>query len=399
MINNKPNASEKQKYYIGLMSGTSADGIDLALVEFIPQSDNFHAVKPKMKASLFQAYPPEIVEKITSLYRPSENEIDRAFSLDIELARLFSKAIALLLKQEKLGCENIIAIGNHGQTIRHRPNFTQAFTLQIGCCQTLASLTNIKVIGQFRQKDMALGGQGAPLVPAFHQQLFCESNRDVIVVNIGGISNISFLPKDSQKQVIGFDTGPGNALLDDWYKVHHPSSLKKYDHAGEWAKSGEINQELLQQFLVDDYFRLRPPKSTGREYFNIIWLKKQLEKFSLVCNEKISNEDVQATLTALTAVSLSNAIQLLSKNAKVYLCGGGVHNFQLVSTLTQCINDNCSHENYQILSTDDKDVSGDLLEAIAFSWLAFAYEKKLISNLPAVTGASRECTLGIAYFP
>ncbi len=404
MINTNSSTSKAKtkniaKYYIGLMSGTSADGIDLALVEFVSDRNNVQAIKPKVAASLYQAYSAEVIEKITSLYNPSKNEIDRAFCLDVELAKLFSKAVKSLLKQEQLTSEDIIAIGNHGQTIRHRPNFKQGFTLQIGCCQTLATLTDIKVIGQFRRKDMALGGQGAPLVPAFHQHIFSESNSDVFVVNIGGIANISFLPKNINNQVIGFDTGPGNALLDDWYQTHHPSSLIKYDQAGKWAKSGQVNQDLLQQFLADDYFDLNPPKSTGREYFNLTWLEHQLADFRIKFSNKLSSEDIQATLVALTAISISENIKLLANKAKVYLCGGGTHNSQLIGMLNQKLNDSLKQSSYQLLSTNENEISGDLLEAVAFAWLAFAYENKISSNLPAVTGASKKCTLGTAFFP
>ncbi len=388
-----------KKYYIGLMSGTSADGIDLALVEFVAGSNNVQTVKPRVVASFYQAYTADVIKKITSLYNPSENEIDRAFSLDIELAKLFSEAIKSLLKQENLNSENIISIGNHGQTIRHRPNFEQGFTLQIGCCQTLATLTNIKVIGQFRRKDMALGGQGAPLVPAFHQQVFTEPTSNVFVVNLGGIANISFLPKESTKQVIGFDTGPSNALLDDWYQNHYPDSLKTYDQAGEWAKTGQINQNLLRQLLTDEYFILPPPKSTGREYFNLRWLDKQLNTFRINNIVNLPAQDIQATLVALTAKSISQDIKLLAKQAKVYLCGGGVHNKQLVYLLNQCLNSSSGQAAYQISPTDENGIAGDLLEAIAFAWLAFAYENQIASNLPAVTGAIKKCTLGTEYLP
>ena len=197
------------KYYIGLMSGTSADGIDLALVDFTDKGQ-----QPRLVASFYRGYSNIISEKITSLYQPGRNEVDRAFHLDVELAHLFAQAINALLSQEKLNPKDVIAIGNHGQTIRHRPSGHNPFTLQIGCSQTLATLTGIRVVGQFRRKDMALGGQGAPLVPIFHQQLFAQTADANFVVNIGGIANITFLPEQgSTKSVLGFDTGPGNALL------------------------------------------------------------------------------------------------------------------------------------------------------------------------------------------
>lgn len=398
MINTQSN--EKQ-YYIGLMSGTSADGIDLALVSF---DDN---EKLKHHASYYQAYSNEIATKITSLYcaennNPDNNEIDRAFSLDVELAQLFANAINAFLAQELLDSSNIIAIGCHGQTIRHRPLAAHPFTLQIGCCQTLATLTNIRVIGQFRRKDMALGGQGAPLVPAFHQTIFRENSfdngsmknaADVFVINIGGISNLTFLPSATNSKVIGYDTGPGNALMDEWFQLHNPNSKNKYDHNGDWAVEGTINNDLLKQLLSDDYFHLAPPKSTGREYFHLPWLKKQLNKVA-----PVTNQDVQATLTAFTSITIANAIKQHSPEnenttARVYLCGGGIHNKSLKNQLNQQL------KNYEILLTNHKDIDCDQLEAIAFAWLALAYDKKLLSSMPAVTGASKSCTLGNEYLP
>ncbi len=401
----KTQKNEQQKYYIGLMSGTSADGIDLALVSFEQNNANRTSkLKLNLKGSYYQAYSDDIIQKITSLYNPNTNEIDRAFSLDIELATLFSQAIHTLLTQENLCCDDIIAIGNHGQTIRHRANITHPFTLQIGCNQTLATLTNIRVIGQFRRKDMALGGQGAPLVPAFHQQIFTEASQDTFVVNIGGIANISYLPgtdllstKHHNKQVLGFDTGPGNALMDDWYQHHNSESLNKYDKGGIWASKGTVNQALLTRFLADSYFALPAPKSTGREYFNPQWVQQQLDLFYHENSTILTNQDIQATLTTFTAITISDAIKQLSSKAKVYLCGGGVHNHKLINELNQSLQKKAV--NYEILLTNQKDIDCDLLEAIAFAWFAFAYDKMLLSSIPDVTGASKSCTLGTAFYP
>jgi anhydro-N-acetylmuramic acid kinase len=378
--------------YIGLMSGTSADGIDLALADF-------NHSPPKLVASFYQPYPASIRQKITSLYKPKNNEIERAFSLDVELAHLFSAAITTFLQQQHLLAEDIIAIGNHGQTIRHQPSSEQnfAFTLQVGCCQTLATLSNIKVIGQFRRKDMALGGQGAPLVPAFHQLVFSEAQQDVFVVNIGGIANISYLPATNSPQrstIIGYDTGPGNALLDDWFIANQAEhgSTQYYDENGAWAASGEINEMLLNLLLTDRYFNLSAPKSTGREYFHLKWLQQHLASSNLA-NHEISKADVQATLSFLSAKTISTEIKKLSNRAKVYLCGGGIHNKNLKNQLIQQLT------NYDILLTNQKDINNDSLEAMAFAWLAYAYNKKIFSNIPAVTGASKSTTLGCAFYP
>ncbi len=378
----------KQQLYIGLMSGTSADGIDLALVDFSSGS-------AQLVSRYYQAYDQNIRTRITGLYQPGNNEIDQAFALDVDLAKQFSQAINTFIKQENLTPTDISAIGNHGQTIRHRPtknaNISAAFTLQIGCNQTLATLTNIRVIGQFRRKDMALGGQGAPLVPAFHQALFANPQEDVFVVNIGGIANITYLPansfsdgKNNDSKILGFDTGPGNALMDDWYQQHHQGS---FDKNGDWAKSGTINTELLSRLLADAYFDLPAPKSTGREYFHLTWLTPYIN------NNDLPKNDVQATLTALTAMTISKQIVSLSSKATIYLCGGGALNAYLVALLQQQLKD------FSMTSTTSKNIDSDSLEAMAFSWLAFAYDHNITGNIPAVTGASKAAVLGTCFQP
>lgn len=366
----------KRNLYIGLMSGTSADGIDLALVDFSGNAS-------QLIATYYQHYDQATHKAITALYQIGDNEIERAFNLDITLAQQFAGAISKLLEQQNLHAGDIDAIGNHGQTIRHRPLSTTPFTLQIGCNQTLATLTGIRVIGQFRRRDMALGGQGAPLVPAFHQAMFASGQQDVFVVNIGGIANITYLPAAAEQGILGFDTGPGNALMDDWYQQHQTG---RYDSNGQWAASGAISQALLETLLDDAYFHLSAPKSTGREQFHLPWLAQKLAQFDLVA------EDVQATLTALTAQSISDAILALSQSGKVYLCGGGVHNQHLVHLLQRNL------PLFDLAPSDSINVDGDALEAMAFAWLAYAFDTGLNGNVPAVTGASRACVLGTAYF-
>jgi anhydro-N-acetylmuramic acid kinase len=366
----------KRLLYIGLMSGTSADGIDLALVDFSQMTT-------KLVATFYQAYDQTTHQAITSLYQPGHDEIDRAFSLDVSLAHQFSSAISQLLKQQNLQSTDISAIGNHGQTIRHRPTLGNAFTLQIGCNQTLATLSDIRVIGQFRRKDMALGGQGAPLVPAFHQALFANEQHDVFVVNIGGIANITYLPATTNSTMLGFDTGPGNALMDDWYQQFHQG---RYDTNGQWAASGTINKKLLHSLLDDAYFDLSAPKSTGREQFNLLWLNSKLSQFEL------KPADVQATLTALTAHTISDAILALSSTGKVYLCGGGTHNRYLFTLLQQKLT------GFSLSPSDSLNINGDALEAMAFAWLAYAFDNNITGNVIAVTGASKAAVLGTAYF-
>ncbi len=384
----------KAAYYIGLMSGTSADGIDLALVDFSQD-------KIQLLDKYYQAYNDETHQAITSLYLSGSNEIDRTFSLDVQLAHQFAEAITKLLERNNLSAEHIIAIGNHGQTIRHRPEnknsnlqvSDSAFTLQIGCSQTLATLTNIRVVGQFRTKDMALGGQGAPLVPAFHQALFTplkKNNTDIFVINIGGIANISYLPSAIKKQTVtGFDTGPGNALMDDWYQQHHQDC--RYDEGGHWAAQGQVNNALLNYLLEDNYFHQPTPKSTGREIFHLAWLQQKLSKHTIT----LSAIDVQATLAMLTATTICDEILKLSMSGTVYLCGGGVLNKYLSKLITQQLNNKAP--TIKVLTTNDADIDSDALEAMAFAWFAYAFDHKIFGNIPAVTGASRATVLGVSY--
>jgi len=375
------NKVAEKKFYLGLMSGTSADGIDLALVDF-------SAGKVNLVGHFYQAYSDEFHQQITALYSPSINEIDRVGCLAIELAHFFSQAIEKFLQQQQISPENIIAIGCHGQTVRHRPNTSDSinhpFTLQIGCNQTLATLSGIRVIGDFRTKDMVLGGQGAPLVPAFHQYLFSHQQADTFIVNMGGIANITYLPSDKHQAIIGFDTGPANALLDAWCFNH---TGKRYDENGQWAAQGTINQALLNDLLSDEYFSFPAPKSTGREYFNLPWLTKYMAGYS------ITPIDVQATLSALTAFSIAHEVNKLSPKAFVYLCGGGINNKQCYKLLEQQLK---GHTLNTILSLK---LNNNAFEAMAFAWLSFAYDKKIYGNIPTVTGASKQTVLGIEYYP
>lgn len=370
-----------KNYYIGIMSGTSADGVDIALVDF-------SAGKVQLKAHLYQPYSNQLQQKIIGLYSSGPNEIDRMGNLSVELAHYFSKVIDQLLTQENLNADDITAIGCHGQTIRHRPfidtSIQHPFTLQIGCNQTLACLTNINVVGDFRTKDIALGGQGAPLVPAFHHYLFSEQQQDTFIVNMGGIANITFLPKDKAQPIIGFDTGPANALLDEWCYKH---TQQRYDENGQWAAQGNINQALLTQLLSDQYFSLPAPKSTGREYFNLNWLTPYLAEFSL------DPVDVQATLVALTASSIAHEINKLSPKSFVYLCGGGIDNNECYKLLKHELTNHC------IKSINSLNLNNNAFEAMAFAWLAFAYEKKIYGNIPTVTGASKKTILGTRFYP
>lgn len=379
--------SNKTSLYIGLMSGTSADGIDLALVKFDDDVTQ-HANGATLIASYYQAYDKLLHNRIVGLYEPGHSEIDRLGSLDIELATLFSKAINTFIAQQNLTTSDITAIASHGQTIRHRPTQTDListpFTLQIGCLQTLATLTDIRVIGDFRRKDLILGGQGAPLVPAFHRAIFNAQDNDVFVANIGGIANITYIPQNASESTAGFDTGPGNALLDFWYQQHHS---EQFDNGGKWAASGKVNQDLLKVLLQDPYFNLAAPKSTGREYFNAHWLAQ----FSLPLKHRPA--DIQATLSQLTATSIAQEITKLSQHSTVYICGGGAYNNTLISMLKKEL------PTHNILNTHTENIDSDSLEAMAFAWLGYAFDKNICGNIPAATGARKKAVLGISVEP
>ncbi|MFD2165299.1 anhydro-N-acetylmuramic acid kinase [Thalassotalea euphylliae] len=374
----------KANYFIGLMSGTSADGIDAALVDFSADNHSDRQHQCKLVHSLFIPFDAETRREITSLYQPNSDEIQRSQTLDKKLATLYADAVHQLLEVSGVAKKDIVAIGNHGQTIRHFPPERERklpYTLQIGCNQTLAVLTGIEVIGQFRVKDIALGGQGAPLAPAFHQFLLGEQTPSV-VLNLGGIANITYLTKD---RVMGFDTGPANGLMDAWFAKHH--SHGNYDCDGKWASSGSVITPLLDTLCAEPYFQGPPPKSTGREVFHLDWLS------GFVNLGQYAPADIQATLLALTARTITDAINSLPSVDAIWLCGGGRHNSFLIETLCKMM------PAKRIANIDQLGIDGDALEAMAFAYLAFAYKNNFCSNIPAVTGAKKSTTLGVLFLP
>lgn len=363
--------------YIGIMSGTSLDGIDVCLADV--QAKQF-----KVLATHFLAYPISIKSKLLTLHTPSHNELEEAELVANQLAKLYADAVNALLDQQHLKPEQIVAIGCHGQTIRHKPivNHDVGFTLQIGNAALLAELTQITVVSDFRSRDIAAGGQGAPLVPAFHQAVFSHPETSRAIINIGGIANITYLPKttDQQISVLGFDSGPGNMLIDAWTKQH---LHQDYDADGAWARTGRVNDALLQQMLGDPYLAAPPPKSTGRDLFNDDWLQHQLSKITL------PPQDVACTLTKLTANSIADAlIKFCPPVDEIYLCGGGARNSLLVSELRHNL------PNSLIEPTDALGVGVDWVEAAAFAWLAHQTIAHRPGNLPAVTGAKGLRILG-----
>ncbi|MBE8168570.1 MAG: anhydro-N-acetylmuramic acid kinase [Shewanella sp.] len=363
-------------YFIGLMSGTSMDGIDAVLVDF---SNN----KPKLIATHTEAIPEHLFKGLQRLSQPSTDEINRLGRLDRQVGQAFAKSVNELITKSCIDKKHVIAIGSHGQTVRHMPNLEVSFTLQIGDPNTIAVETGIDVIADFRRKDVALGGQGAPLVPAFHQKVFAKKDTERVILNIGGIANITYLSANGE-QVIGFDTGPGNALIDAWIQQ---TQNQPFDQDGQWAELGTTNPELLKHLLSHVYFSQPHPKSTGKELFSRAWLEQQLSDYS-----HLNAEDIQSTLLDMCCQSIVDAISPLSQRGELFVCGGGARNAALMKRLTNLLPD------YQVETTEALGVEPQWVEGIAFAWLAYRYHNNLPASLPEVTGASREAILG-ARFP
>jgi len=363
--------------FVGVLSGTSVNGIDAALVEFAPQ--------PRLVATHTLDYPAEVRAELLALAVPGESEIDRLGRADVTAGRLFAQAVNELLAKADRKPAEVRAIGSHGQTIRHRPGMRPAFTLQIGDPNVIATETGIAVAADFRRKDMALGGQGAPLVPAFHEAVFRQVGRERVVVNIGGIANITVLSGDGGA-VRGFDTGPGNTLMDAWCRQQRGEPM---DRDGAWAASGRLHAGLLAALRNDAFFQKHPPKSTGPEHFSLGWLKGHLIAYG-----SLAPADVQATLLALTAGTIAEGIkQAAPKTKEVFVCGGGARNGALMRALAGQLLD------ARVGKTDELGVDPDWVEAMAFAWLAWRRVNGLPGNQPATTGAQRAAALGGLWLP
>lgn len=361
-------------YYIGLISGTSMDGVDAALVTF-----GEHTVKVRRAATY--PYPEELRGWLLTIARyPAHAAIDDIGALDHWTGECFRDAARSLIADAGVHAAAVKAIGSHGQTIRHRPSGEHPFTWQIGNPAIIATGTGITTVADFRRADIALGGQGAPLVPPFHEWLFRSEDMDRCVLNIGGIANVTVLPAGGG--VTGFDTGPGNTLLDVWIREHRD---KPFDDAGNWAASGTPDEKLLGAMLADPYFDRAPPKSTGFEHFNGEWLAG----FDVAARRPA---DVQATLCELTAVSIANALQSHApKTRELLVCGGGVHNGYLLRRLLEHLPD------LEIHSSGEFGLDPDAVEACAFAWLAKRALERKPGNAPGVTGAARPAVLGAVY--
>ena len=358
------------EFYIGLLSGTSVDGIDVAIVDFSNQ-------KIKLECSHEQPFSDSLKSDIQNLIKSQSVSLQQLSDLDSLLAFEFSQAIAILLNKSKINKNEIKAIGSHGQTIFHQPDGNHPNTIQIGSAHKIAAMTGINVVANFRNLDMALEGQGAPLAPLIHQELFHSENMNTAVVNLGGITNISFIGPSFDK-IIGYDVGPANCLIDEWIQIH---KQLPYDEDGTWARQGNLNKILLEQMINDQYFLRSAPKSTGREYFNYKWYDNFVEQF-----KQTSAVDIQTTLTHLVAVSIKNQIVNKSIN-QIIIMGGGSHNGfikELIEKYTGIKTHLSTHFGYD----------SDWIEAILFAYLAYKRVNNVKLNLSSITGSSKEILIG-----
>lgn len=360
--------------YVGLMSGTSMDGIDAALVDITDE----HC---RVRAAQTCEWPTALEERVTRLLDNAGNAaLDEIGALDVEVGRAFAEAALALLQKAGVPARDVRAIGSHGQTLRHRPSGTAPFTWQIGDPNTIAELTGLTVVGDIRRRDVAAGGQGAPLVPAFHDHAFRSPDEDRAIVNLGGIANLTALCRGVP--VIGFDTGPGNRLLDAWMERHRHSP---FDRDGAWAQTGRCDDALLEELLQEPYLALAAPKSTGRELFNLRWLDAALGATPR------DPADVQATLLQYTAATIGVAVQQYAPAASLYLCGGGAHNRALQDAIARRV------VPLRVSSTAKLGLDPDFVEAVAFAWFAHRTLAEQTSTLPSVTGARGPRILGAIY--
>ena len=372
--------NKSDSHYIGLMSGTSLDGSDAVLAKIGPngQASAVEAVS--------MSFAPDLRKALFELQTPGPNELDRERRAGNALALAYAEAVVTLLNKANLQASDITAIGAHGQTIRHQPHLGDlAYTHQTLNPALLAEKTGFDVIADFRSRDLAAGGQGAPLVPAFHAQQF-SATKNIAVLNIGGIANLTLLPNGGE--ITGFDCGPGNMLMDAWIHQHQGNA---FDENGKWALQGKVNTELLARMLSDPFFAKAPPKSTGRDDFHLNWLQEKLGDV----NHSI--EDVQATLLHLSAHSALEAlVRHAPQTQKLIVCGGGARN-QALMNLLKVKAQHFFKEPLEITTSDSVGIDPQLVEGLAFAWLAWAHKEKRPANLPAVTGAKGPRILGACY--
>ena len=361
--------------FMGLMSGTSVDGIDAVLLEFTPQ--------PKLVATHFTPYADAVRERVrrVSAGKHAGDALDELGTLDVELGELFAAAALALLENSGTDRARVRAIGSHGQTVRHRPRLAHPFTTQIADPNVIAARTGLAVVADFRRRDVALGGQGAPLLPAFHRAAFGHASEERVVVNVGGIANVTLLPPGGE--VRGFDTGPGNGLMD---AVSRDELGQPHDENGRTAARGQVDAALLAALMADAYFAAPPPKSTGPEHFNREWLAAALGA------RRLKTEDLLATLAELTARTVGEAIHERAPAAHhVYVCGGGAHNAYLLARFAAQL------PGVKLESTSALGIHPDWVEAAGFAWLARETLAGRSGNLPSVTGSARSTVLGAIY--
>ena len=350
------------------------DAIDAALVDF-------DAAPLRIIATSATAFEPALKRRLSALIDHAERvSLDEVGQIDTELGRAFAQAALTLMQSAGVDAQRVAAIGSHGQTLRHRPDLAAPFTWQLGDPNTLAERTGISVVADFRRRDVAAGGQGAPMLPVFHDLMFRTDGEDRVIANLGGIANITILTR--RNSVAGFDTGPANRLLDAWIAQHQG---REFDANGAWAASGQVDKTLLRELLDEPYLRLAPPKSTGRELFNVPWLQSKLGLFSR------RPQDVQATLQQFTAATLAAAVRQYAPGASLYVCGGGAHNIGLLDAIAALIAPN------RVATTAALGLDPDFVEAVAFAWFAKRTLEGLTSSAGSVTGAKGARILGGVY--
>ncbi len=370
------------EFYIGLMSGTSLDGADGVLADFSGSG-------VRVLASATRAFDAGFRQELLALNSPSDNELHRGALAGNLIAMVYADVVADLLRQagqKNIETGQIRAIGAHGQTVRHQPgsNLATRYTLQLNNPALLAELSGIDVVADFRSRDVAAGGQGAPLVPAFHHHVFGQPEASVAVLNIGGIANLSVLPADASLPVLGFDCGPGNALLDAWCQRH---TGQAFDVSGDWAAGGQCLPDLLRVLNDEPYFSQTPPKSTGRDLFSQAWLARKLQAFTTS-----RPQDIQTTLTELTASACAESVERYAKDSKLLIvCGGGAFNQHLLQRLQVHLS------THQVSTSERFGLPPLQVEAAAFAWLARQTMHRLPGNLPSVTGAAGPRILGTIY--
>ena len=365
------------EFYVGLMSGTSLDGVDAVLMDL-------SGTKPTLMAAGFTTMPDDLRTELSMLCLKGMASLKNLGELDHRLGELYARAVNELLASQNMNAADVKGIGCHGQTVWHAPWGEYPFSMQIGDANIIAARTGITTVADFRRKDIAFGGQGAPLVPAFHEALFKQPDSVTVVLNIGGISNISIL--NSGQPTLGYDTGPGNLLIDAWTEQHLG---ERFDRDAAWASTGEVDLSLLDHLMDEAFFSQTAPKSTGRELFSLTWLKDKLNNF-----RNVAAHDVQATLVELTALSISRELQKLPENKttqQLLVCGGGAKNPLLMQRLTLLL------PSWTVGTTTENGLDVDYVEAAAFAWLAFQRLNNRPGNLPSVTGASQLVSLGAIY--